>query len=124
LEPEAGVLEFCSAGPIRVMAIGTDSFVTLEGPSAALGQQEIVRLATRHHPLGPDELILAYGTTFLGNVKEATLAAFDQRLALALEPHRGRPVSELIDVAGPLLQQQFGIDAADRVLVLLKRRRR
>jgi hypothetical protein len=123
LQPGAGVLEFCSAGPIRVMAIGTDSFVTLEGPSAALGQQESVRLATRHHPLGPDELILAYGTTFLGNAKESVLAAFDQRLALALEPYRGRSVSELMEVAGPLLEQNFGSQPGDRVLVLLKRRR-
>ena len=123
LVPGAGVLEFCSAGPIRVMSLGVDSYVTLEGPSAALGEQELVRLASRRHPLGPDELLVAYGTTFLGDTEEPMLAAFDQRLALALEPLRGRPVRELIDVAGEVLQGYFLNQPADRVVVLVRRRR-
>ena len=124
LEPGAGLLELSSAGPMRVIAIGVDSFVALEGPSAALGLQETVRLATRHYPLAAEDLILAYGTTFLGEDADgALLAACDQRLALALEPHRGCPLSELIDVAGDVLASSLRGRAADRVLVLLKRRR-
>ncbi len=123
LEPKAGVLEFCSAGPVRVMSLGTDSYVVLEGPSAALGEQELVRLATRHHPVGDGELIVCYGTTFLGEADEQMLAAFDQRLALALEPYCGRPLSKLADVAGEILDGYLHGQLADRVILLIRRQR-
>jgi serine phosphatase RsbU (regulator of sigma subunit) len=123
LVPGANVLEFCSAGPLRIMALGVDSFAALEGPSAALGLQETVRLASRHHPLGPEEVILAYGTTFLGAAADGpTLAAFDQRLALALEPYRGRPLERLIEVGDDILSSYLRGRRADRLLLLIRRR--
>ncbi len=122
VEPAAEQLEFCTAGPMRVLAIGPDCSRSLAGPSAALGVDDVVRLASHHHPMQRGEILVAYGTQFIPDADEATLAAFDQRLSLALEARRNRPAAELVDVAGEVLQSYFNAEPADRVVALLKRR--
>ncbi len=100
---------------------GLQDVAALADPSPPLGEEETVRLSSMHHPMRGGELVLAYGTTFLGDAEEDVLAAFDQRLALALEPCLARPASELIDLAGDVLRSYFAPDRTDRVIVLVKR---
>jgi phosphoserine phosphatase RsbU/P len=120
----ASSIQYSAAGPVRVLAIGADAFTLLDGPSAALGLEEDVKLSARRRSLKAGELLLAYGTTFMGDADEAILAALDQRLALALEPRTNEPADELVDVLGEILQSYFSSEPADRVAVLLKRRAR
>ena len=109
---------------MRVLAIGRGGVTSLEGPSAPLGEQERVRLADLHHPMRRGEVVVAYGTTFLADADEDVLAAFDQRLALALEPSLTRPAGELIDLAGDVLRSYFTADRNDRIILLVKCRAR
>ena len=121
VENRAKTLQFSAAGPVRVLGIGHGVFTALQGPSAALGREEDVKLAARHRTLQPGELLLAYGTTFIDDADEAILGALDQRIALALEPHMRRPADELIEIVGEILQTYFTSEPADRVVVLFKR---
>jgi serine phosphatase RsbU (regulator of sigma subunit) len=125
----ASALEFCTAGPMRVVSIRSGQFATLAGPSAALGLDETIRLASRTLSVDPGELLLVYGTTFVdaddaAPADEDTLAALDQRLALALEPRRRERAEDLADLAAEILQGYFVAQAADRLVVVLKRRER
>jgi hypothetical protein len=120
----AAAIEFSAAGPMRVLAVAHDGFTALEGPAAALGRQESVRLATRHCPLAPGELLLAYGTTFLGDADAEVLAALDERLALFLEPRMQQPAGELVGFVGEILQSYGAAEGADRLVVLIKRQSR
>jgi serine phosphatase RsbU (regulator of sigma subunit) len=124
VEPGAAAVDFSTAGPIRVLAAGHDAFTTLEGPSPALGLQEERKLALRRRPLAPGELLLAYGTTFLADADEELLAALDTRLALSLAPRMRQPASELAAYAAEILQSYGASPAADRLLVVIKRRAR
>lgn len=100
LAPKAGVLEFCSAGPMRMLALGTDDFRVLEGPSLALGLQGDLKFASQHSPMLAADIMLAYATAIVDpRGDESLLAAFDQRLALSLEPHRNRSLEKLAAVA-------------------------
>lgn len=114
-------IEYASAGPIRVLAVGDDAVTVLAGHSAPLGRDEKVKLATRHRSLSPGALLLAYGTTFMGEADEEVLAALDTRLALALEPRLRQTADELVGFVGEVLQSYGARDSADRLLVLIKR---
>ncbi|REK06816.1 MAG: GAF domain-containing protein [Planctomycetota bacterium] len=122
VEQHGEAIEFCAAGPMRVVSIRGGEFATLEAASTPLGTDEQVALGTRHLPAAPGELMLVYGTTFAHDADEDTLAALDQRLAIALEPRRTQTAEELIDVAAEILQNYFTTEAADRVVVLCQRR--
>ncbi len=124
VENGASSLQFSAAGPVRVLAICDGAVTVLDGPSAALGLEEDVKLSARRRAFKGGQLLLAYGTTFMGDPDEALLAALDQRLALALEPRLGEPADELIDIVGEILGSYFCCEPADRVAVLLKRRAR
>jgi GAF domain-containing protein len=117
-------VEYSAAGPIRVLAVGDDAFTTLEGPSRPLGLEEEVKLVTRRRRLAPGELLVAYGTTFLGDSDADILAALDTRLALCLEPRLRQPCEELLGFVGEILQSYGAADGTDRLLVLIKRRGR
>jgi phosphoserine phosphatase RsbU/P len=114
-------IEFSAAGPMRVLAIGENSFSVLAGPSAALGQEEEVKISCEQHACEPGEMLLAYGTTFVGDADEAALEALDQRLALALEGCPHKPAAELVQLAGEVLQGYPASVRADRVAVVIKR---
>ncbi|MEX0676949.1 MAG: SpoIIE family protein phosphatase [Pirellulales bacterium] len=124
VENRGGAIQFSAAGPVRVLAIGDDAFTVLEGPSAALGQDEDIRLSTQHRRLEPGELLVAYGTTFIDDADAAILAALDQRIALALAPRMRQPADDLVEMVGEILQTYFASEPADRVVVLVKRRDR
>jgi serine phosphatase RsbU (regulator of sigma subunit) len=115
-------IEFAAAGPMRVLTIGADAFTVVSRPSPALGLEEEAKIESRRQPLAPGELLLAYGTTFAPQADESLLAALDQRLALALEPHLREPAEQLATIAGEVLQGYFSAERADRVAVILKRR--
>ena len=122
--PKAGVLELCSAGPIRVLALTSEDTRVLEGPSSALGLQSDLKLASHHSPLLAGDIVLAYGTAMVDpDGDEALLAAFDQRLALSLEPQRNRPLAELATVASDLIAEARSSGEAEGVVLMFRRRR-
>ena len=104
------------------MPKGLLNFAAVAGPSAALGQNESISLTARRQALAAGQLIVAYGTSFLGTLDKELLAVLDERLSLALEPHLHSRASQLVDIAANVLQQTFAPDPADRVVVVIKRR--
>ncbi len=123
VSPRAGVLELCSVGPMRVLALTSENARVLEGPSPPLGQQGDPKLASHHAPLLAADIVLAYATAIVDPTgDESLLAAFDQRLALSLEPQRNRPLADLAEVAGNLMSEAR-CGEAEGVVVLLRRRR-
>lgn len=124
LAPRAGVLELCTAGPIRAIVLGTDESRLLEGPSPPLGQQVDLRLASLHAPLLATEMVLAYSTSLVDPTgDESLLAALDQRLALSLEPHRHRSLEKLVEVAADVLTSAGSPDSDEGVILLVRRRK-
>jgi phosphoserine phosphatase RsbU/P len=121
LQPGADALRFATGGPVRVLAVSSDGFTSLAGPTAALGLDETLRLHGTSRTFRLRELLLAYGTSFLSDTDELILAALDQRLAVMLEPRLNLPARELVEIAGDILCSYPAIEAADRVLVLIKR---
>jgi len=124
IEPNVGVLEFCSAGPMRVIALRTEDSRVLEGPSPAVGLQGDLKFASQHSPLLAADIVLAYATAIVDPAgDESLLAAFDQRLALSLEPHRNRSLEKLVAVAGEVLASARVSDSGEGVVLMLRRRR-
>ncbi len=115
--------EFAAAGPIRVLTIGADGRLALTGPSAPLGLDETLRTSSMRPALLPGAWLLAYGTTFLGDVDQQTLEAMDEQLAGAFEHCLSFAAGRLIEIVGDVLQAYPAQDGTDRVLVLIKRRR-
>ncbi len=66
-------------------------------------------------------MLLVYGTGYLAFSDELTLRTLDTQLALALRSSFDRPASELIELADDILGDFPGIDAGDRVLLVIKR---
>jgi len=122
IDAKRPVLEYCLAGPMRLISIVRDGCSVLTGPSAALGKHDAVRLATSHHPMRSGEVVVAYGTRFLADQDEEILAAFDQRLALALELQLNLPTSELVELAAETLRSYFTPQRMDRIVTVIKRR--
>lgn len=121
VEQRAAAIQFCAAGPMRVLSLAGGRVSTLGDPSPALGLDDELKLSARRQACQPGELLLAYGTTFLGEHDDALLAALDQRVALALEPHATAPLDELIELVGEILRSYFTPEPADRVAVLMRR---
>lgn len=122
IQPGADALRFAAGGPMRVLAVSSDGFTSLGGPTAALGLDESLHLRGTSRTFRLRELLLAYGTSFLSDTDELILAALDQRLAVMLEPRLNRPARELAEIAGDILCSYPAVEAADRVLMLIKRR--
>jgi sigma-B regulation protein RsbU (phosphoserine phosphatase) len=121
--PAAAAIEFSAAGPIRVLTIGADGHLALTGPSAPLGLHETLRTSSLRPALSPGAWLLAYGTTFLGDVDQQALEAMDEQLAGAFEHCPNFAAGRLIEIAGDVLQAYPALDGTDRVLALIKRRR-
>jgi phosphoserine phosphatase RsbU/P len=121
VEPASNSLRFAKAGPMRVLAIGADGGRTIGNAAHALGQDESLRLKSTSRRLAARELIMAYGTTFSSDADESILAAFDQRLALSVEPHLKLSARKLIEIAGEILETYPSIESRDRVLLVVKR---
>jgi hypothetical protein len=122
--PRAGVLELCSAGPVRVLLLSGGTSRLLERPSEPIGRHGDARFASQHSPLLVGDIALAYTTQIFGSDSdESLLAAFDQRVALSLEPHRHCPLDELAAIAGDVLAGARTTDEAEGVLLLIRRRK-
>jgi hypothetical protein len=120
--PNSHTLSFSTAGPMRVLAVSSDGCTSLARPTMALGLHEQWRASAQRRKFRPRELLLAYGTSFLCDTDELILAALDERLAGALEPHLGRSAQKLVEIAGEVLRSHPAIEASDRVVVVIKRR--
>ena len=121
LEPGSPRASLATAGPLRVLAIAGDEATVLAGPSTPLGWQEELRAQRVRHEMPVGELLLVYGTGCLADCDELTLATLDVHLAQTLEPAAHRSAAELVEIADGALRTHPGIDAADRVLVVIKR---
>jgi len=122
VDPASDLISFSAAGPMRVLAVSEDGCTSLAGPTAALGLAEELSAGAVRRRFEPQELLLAYGTTFLCDADELILASLDARLAGALEPHLSRPARQLIEIAAEILQGYPALEVRDRVLVVVKRR--
>ena len=122
VEQGALTLVYAVAGPMRVLRVGPEEYSLLAGPSSALGVEDEIRLAESHCPVPHGGLVLAYGTTFLPDADEEILSALDQRLVLAVEPHLLGSAEAMVEIVGEILQEYSGATAADRVVMLLKRK--
>ncbi len=123
IAPGLGVLELCTAGPMRVLAI-SDAHRVLEGPSPPLGRQSDLRLASHHAPLLVAELVVGYSTSIIdAEGDESLLAAFDQRLALALEPYADRPLAHLVQIATAVITEVCSPGNREGIVIFARRRR-
>ena len=123
IDPTAKELSFATAGPVRVLAVSPKRYQPLAGPSAALGGQEELRLDELRHEPGPGDLVLVYGTSFLAEPDESVLQALDGRLSVSLQSCLALSAGKLASIAGGILQSYPAAPDADRVLVVMKRRR-
>ncbi|MBI3839100.1 MAG: GAF domain-containing protein [Planctomycetia bacterium] len=124
IDPASEAISFSAAGPVRVLAVRTKSCQPLWGPSDPLGSQEELRLDELRHRPAPGELVLVYGTSFLAEPEESILAALDQRLSVSLQSCLALSAGKLAAIAGGVLEAHPAMDAADRVLVVMKRQLR
>jgi serine phosphatase RsbU (regulator of sigma subunit) len=122
LEPKGATCTFAASGPLRVLAVWDDDAAALAGPTTPLGWQEELRTESARHAMSPGELVVVYGTGYLADCDELTLATLDTRLATTLEAAAHRPANELAELALEVLAAHPGVDAADRVLLVIKRR--
>ncbi len=116
--------EFAASGPVRVLRVGPNGSETVTELSPAVGLNEEMRFRDIRADVAHGEVLLVYGTTFLADQGPAVLAALDERLSASLETCLDLSARRLAGIAGQILQGAAGAEHADRVLVVIKRRRR
>lgn len=120
--PQGRACTFAAAGPLRVLSIKGDEPTLLSGPNTPLGWEEAMRLDDQRHELAKNELLVIYGTSFLTDCDELTLQTLDDHLALNLEAVIKSSARTLAEVADDTLRTHPGLAAADRVVLVVKRR--
>ncbi len=122
LEPNQRGCSFALAGPLRVLAIAGGEATVLAGPTTPLGWQEELRPEQFHHEPAAGELLVVYGTSFLADCDETTLATLDMHLATRWSPPRDYRQNACARSCTTRCAHQPGIDAADQVALVIKRR--
>ena len=120
LESASPRASLAAAGPLRVLSIAAGEATVLAGPSNPIGWQAELHTERVRHEMADGELLLVYGTGYLADCDELTLATLDAHLAQTLEPVARRPATELVEAADGALRAHPGIDAADRALVVIQ----
>jgi hypothetical protein len=121
LAPGSPTALVSAAGPLRALVVGAEEIEVVAGPSTPLGWQDDRRFDSIEVELPADQLLLVYGTGYLAFSDELMLRTLDTQLALALRSNMHRPASELSELADDVLGDFPGIDASDRVLLVIKR---
>jgi GAF domain-containing protein len=124
LEPGNSSAHLVAAGPLRVLIVRGDRVRVLAGPATPLGWHEELQTEPLRQRLSMGEVLVVYGTGYLTDCDELTLSTLDAQLAVALEAAGDRPAAQLVSVADDALRSHAGIETADRVLLVIKRRAR
>ena len=123
LKPHGEWCEFAASGPIRVLRVGPNGGAIIAELSPAVGLHEEMRFRDIRADVAPGDVLLVYGTTFLAEQEPADLAALDEQLIASLDSSLDLSARRLAGIAGQILQSAAGAEHADRVLVVIKRRR-
>jgi serine phosphatase RsbU (regulator of sigma subunit) len=124
LEPKASVCTFAASGPLRVLAIAGDEEAALAGPTTPLGWREDLRVEPVRHEMSKGDLLVVYGTGYLAQCDELTLSTLDAQLATRLAAAPKLSAARLAELALETLAAQRGVDTADRLLLVIKKRAR
>ncbi len=124
LDPGAAACSLVAAGPIRVLALRGDSHHALSKLAPALGSDEELRTDQIRHSMAGGECLVVYGISWLGDSNEIKLRELDDQLAAAMSSRANAAARELVDAALDVISRQPGIDGADRVALIIRRRRR
>jgi len=133
LHPNSGEVMLAAGGPLRVLHLSAERRRALHNPSLALGIQDPFSIQEHRVRLAAGDLLLVYGTSFLGFggleekapagpatvTAERLLGELDSELAASLCPCLDGTAAELLEIAEEILQTYGGSHGGDRLLVAL-----
>jgi serine phosphatase RsbU (regulator of sigma subunit) len=123
IEPDSGVLEFATAGPVAgILLAGERSREVLAGQAPPLGADPASRYLADHRAMQPGDVLIVLSEAARNAVDDAGLRIGEGSIASLAGKHRLEPAEQLAQRIRRLVSQGSGAPAGDMTVLVVKRK--